>query len=131
MTKFSRLIAGAAFVASQVMMAGPSEAAHRTVPHRGISAYDGDWSVLIQTTRGNCPSAFRAGVVILGGRVLAQDPSYQLNGDVASGGLVRVTVSAGGQSAGGFGRLSRDSGAGSWRTPSGQCSGQWTAARRD
>jgi len=68
---------------------------------------------------------------VLGGRVLAQDPSYRLNGEVASGGMVRVTVSAGGQSAGGFGHLSRDSGAGSWRTPPGQCSGQWTAARRD
>lgn len=132
MTKLPRLIVSAAFGASLVIMAGvPSEAAHRIIPHRGTSAYDGDWSVLIQTTRGNCPPAFRAGVVILDGRVLAEDPSYQLNGVVASGGGVRVTVSAGGQSANGFGRLSRASGAGLWRTPSGQCAGQWTAARRD
>ena len=99
-------------------------------PRHG-SFYDGDWSVLIQTTRGNCPPALRAGVRILGGRVLAEDSSFQLNGEVASGGAVRVTVSAGGQSAGGFGRLSRDSGGGLWRTSSGECSGQWTAARRE
>jgi hypothetical protein len=132
MIGFSRLIVSAAFGACAVIMAGaPSEAARRIVPHRGIGAYDGDWSVLVQTTRGNCPPALRAGVVIRGGRVLADDPGYQLNGEVAPGGAVRVTVSAGGQSADGFGRLSRASGAGSWRTPSGQCAGRWTAARRE
>jgi hypothetical protein len=112
-------------------MAGAApQAAHRHVVRHGTSIYDGEWSVLIQTTRGSCPAALRAGVRILGGRILAEDQSYQLNGQVASGGDVRVTVSAGGQSAGGFGRLSRDSGRGLWRTPSGECSGQWNAARR-
>jgi hypothetical protein len=131
MTGIPRLLVTAALAASQMMMlAPPSQAAQRTVSRHGISIYDGEWSVLIQTTRGTCPPAFRAGVRILGGRVLPEDQSYQLNGEVASGGAVRVTVSAGGQSAGGFGRLSRDSGRGLWRTRSGECSGQWTATRR-
>jgi hypothetical protein len=131
MARHSRLIVSTMLAVFQVTMAGAaSQAAHRNVVRHGIGIYDGDWSVLIETTRGNCPPALRAGVRILGGRILAADQSYQLNGEVASGGDVRVTVSAGGQSAGGSGRLSRDSGRGLWRTRSGECSGQWSAARR-
>ena len=131
MAGLSRLIIGTMLAVFQVTMAGAApQAAHRNVVRHGTSIYDGEWSVLIQTTRGNCPAALRAGVRILGGRILAEDQSYQLNGQVASGGDVRVTVSTGGQSAGGFGRLSRDSGRGMWRTRSGECSGQWNAARR-
>jgi len=131
MSGSARMIASAALAVLLVAMAGaPSQAAHRTTPRRG-SFYDGDWSVLIQTTRGDCPAALRAGVRIRGGRVLAEDSSFQLNGEVAPGGAVRVTVSAAGQTAGGSGRLSRDSGGGLWRTWSGTCSGQWTAGRRE
>jgi hypothetical protein len=131
MASFLRLIVSTMLAVFQVTMAGAApQAAHRNVARHGIGIYNGDWSVLIQTTRGNCPPALRAGVRILSGRILAEDQSYQLNGEVASGGNVRVTVSAGGQSAGGFGRLSRDSGRGLWRTPSGECAGQWNAARR-
>jgi hypothetical protein len=131
MAGLSRLIVGTVLAVFQVTMAGAApHAAHGNVARHGIGIYDGDWSVLIETTRGNCPPALRAGVRIIGGRILAEDQSYQLNGEVASGGDVRVTVSAGGQNAGGFGRLSRDSGRGLWRTRSGECSGQWSAARR-
>ena len=131
MSRLSRLIASTMLAVIQVTMAGAApRAAHRNVERHGIGIYDGGWSVLIQTTRGNCPPAVRAGVRIFSGHILAEDRSYQLNGEVASGGYVRVTVSAGGQSAGGFGRLSRDSGRGLWQTRSGECSGQWDAARR-
>lgn len=102
---------------------------HR-VPGRARS-YDGVWSVVIETTRGNCPAAIRAGVHILAGRLLPDDQSYQLNGRVAANGAVRVNVSAGGQSAGGSGRLRRNVGRGLWRTSLGECSGQWSAQRRD
>jgi hypothetical protein len=107
-----------------------SFAAQRSVVHRNASAYDGSWSVLLQTTRGNCPAAVRAGVRILSGRVLTEDQSYALDGRVAPSGAVRVTVSAGGQGGGAYGRLSREAGRGRWRTWSGECSGEWTAARR-
>jgi hypothetical protein len=131
MARLSRLTISTMLAVFQVTMAGASpQATHRNVVRHGIGIYDGDWSVLIQTTRGNCPPTLRAGVRILGGRILAEDQNYQLNGEVVSGGDVRVTVSAGGQSAGGFGRLSRDSGRGLWRARSGECSGQWNAARR-
>jgi hypothetical protein len=129
MTNISYLFIGAALAVSEIMMLGsPSQGAQR-IAHKA-NVYDGDWSVLIQTTRGNCPPAFRAGVRIAGGHLLPEDQSYQLNGEVSAGGAVRVTVSAGGQSAGGSGRLTHNTGNGLWRTQSGECSGQWAAARR-
>jgi hypothetical protein len=70
-----------------------------------------------------CPAAVRAGVRILGGRLSAEDPSYQLDGRVAPRGAVRAMVSAAGQTAGAFGRLWREAGQGHWRTSSGQCAG--------
>lgn len=104
-------------------------AAHRSIVG-GARPYDGAWSVVIQTTRGGCPAGLRAGMHIASGRLSASDQSYELNGNVAQNGAVRVTVSAGGQSASGFGRLAGDAGRGLWRTSSGECSGQWTAERR-
>jgi hypothetical protein len=109
----------------------PSYAAQRSVSHHGTSVFDGAWSVVMQTTRGDCPAAVRAGVRILGGRLLAEDQSYEINGRVASSGAVHVMVSAAGQSGGAFGRLSRAAGRDRWQTSSGECSGEWTAARRD
>ena len=93
--------------------------------------YDGAWSVTIMTQVGNCPSSLRYGVRVVGGRVLADGQSYQVNGTVAANGATRVTVSEQGQSASGTGRLSGNTGAGRWRTSTGQCSGQWTAERRN
>jgi hypothetical protein len=105
-------------------------AVHRTASRGGARVYDGAWSVVIETTRGNCPAAIRAGVHILAGRLLADDQSYRLDGRVAANGAVRVTVSAAGQSAGGSGRLRRNVGSGLWRSSSEECSGQWSAQRR-
>jgi len=109
----------------------PSYAAQRNVQRRATRAFDGIWSVVLQTTRGNCPAAVRAGVRILGGRLSAEDKSYGLYGRVAPSGAVQVTVSAAGQTGGAFGRLSREAGRGYWRTSSGECEGEWTAARRE
>jgi len=108
----------------------PSHAA-RYVARRGTSVFDGVWSVVLQTTRGNCPAAVRAGVRIIGGRLLAEDQSYRLAGRVAPSGAVRVMVSAAGQTGGAFGHLSREAGRGYWQIGSGQCAGVWTAARRN
>jgi hypothetical protein len=109
----------------------PSNAA-RYVARRGIHAFDGTWSVVLQTTRGDCPAAVRAGVRIIGGRLSADDQEgYGLDGRVAPSGAVRVMVSAAGQTGGAFGHLTRWAGRGRWRTSSGHCAGEWTAARRD
>lgn len=106
-------------------------AARQSAAHRGISAFDGNWSVLMQTTRGNCPAAVRAGVQILSGRLLAQDQNFGLDGRVAPSGAIRVMVSAAGQTGSAFGHLSRAAGWGRWRTSLGECTGEWTASRRE
>jgi hypothetical protein len=106
----------------------PSDAARRA-PAR--TSYDGVWSVAIYTTRGDCDRAVRAAVRIAGGRVSADDQSYQAYGAVGRDGVIKVTVASGNRTASGSGRLSQNAGGGRWRTATGECSGQWTAERRN
>jgi hypothetical protein len=102
----------------------PSDAARR-------NSYDGVWSVAIYTQRGDCDRAVRAAVRITDGRVSADDQSYQAYGAVGRDGLIKVTVASGNRSASGSGRLSQNAGGGRWRTATGECSGHWTAERRN
>ena len=94
--------------------------------------YDGSWSVLIVTQRGNCDRAYRYGVEIVNGRVVYGGGVVNFTGNVSSGGQVRVAVSSGNARANGSGRLNRTSGRGSWTGVSGsdRCSGYWEAERR-
>ena len=94
------------------------------------SAYDGQWSVIIYTTRGDCDSKLRYSVRIVDGHVQAGEQNYQAAGRVEPNGYIRVVVAEGGRTASGSGRLTRDTGRGQWRTTTGQCAGQWTAERR-
>ena len=94
------------------------------------SAYDGQWSVIIYTTQGDCDSKLRYSVRIVDGQVQAGEQSYRAAGRVEPNGSIRVVVAEGGRTASGSGRLTRDTGRGEWRTTSGQCAGQWTAERR-
>ena len=108
----------------------PSQAAQRPAPL--TRTYDGLWSVLIITRYGDCDPAYRYAVRIQGGRVInsGEGQDYQVYGAVGRSGAIRVIVVRGGQWADGSGRLSHDSGRGRWRTSTGQCAGDWTAARR-
>jgi hypothetical protein len=94
--------------------------------------YDGAWSVLIVTQRGRCDRAYRYGVQIVNGIVTYDGGAVNLSGQVASNGSVRVIVSSSNGQANGSGRLSRNSGSGSWIgwTGGDACSGYWTAERR-
>ncbi len=101
---------------------------------RASSAFDGDWSVLIQTRAGNCDPAYRYGVQIQNGEILnGGGEAVTLEGHVAPSGVVQVSVAAGGQEAHGAGRLSRTSGSGSWQGQgsAGTCAGTWVAERRE
>ncbi len=105
----------------------PSQAAAQIAR---ASSFDGNWSVVINTLRGDCGSALRYSVRIIGGQVLGLDQNAQVAGVVNASGLIRVAVAQAGRSASGAGRLAGNYGSGLWRTSSGECSGQWTAARR-
>ena len=95
------------------------------------SAFDGDWSVVITTSGGGCPSGLRYGVQIVNGAV--SNPASgeaQVRGRVSPKGAVTVTVQAGGQWARGSGRLDLGRGGGVWRGQgtAGYCQGTWVAA---
>jgi hypothetical protein len=94
--------------------------------------FDGAWNLLIITDRGTCDRAYRYALRIADGRVYYDDPSFTVSGGVDGAGRVRVGVSAGGQSANGYGQLSGNYGQGSWsgRSSTSQCSGHWEAERR-
>jgi hypothetical protein len=106
----------------------PSEAAKRG----RSSAYDGLWSVSIRTEAGPCDPSYRYPARIIGGQIRQADNdfSYQISGAVVGSGGIAVTVSKGGQSATGYGKLRGSSGGGRWSANGNTCYGTWSAMRR-
>jgi hypothetical protein len=85
------------------------------------------------TDSGSCDRGYRYGVRVANGRVAHQGQAdISLSGTVATDGAVQVSISKGSQSADGTGRLSANSGAGTWRgrSSAGECRGHWEAERR-
>jgi hypothetical protein len=112
----------------------PAAGDRSTRTRSASAAFDGDWSVLIQTKVGDCDRAYRYGVQIQNGTILnGGGEAVSLEGHVARNGAVRVRVAAGDQEADGAGRLSRSSGGGTWRGQGslGGCAGTWVAERRE
>ena len=106
-------------------------------PGKAAANFDGAWSVLIMTESGDCDRAYRYPVRVQNGRVLYNpDPgfggSFSISGQVDRSGRVEVSVRRGDQGARGRGRLTGDSGTGTWSgsSPSQRCAGSWTAERR-
>jgi hypothetical protein len=124
-------LALAGFLILAAVPDAPAAAARQ--PGHAIGTYDGLWSVLIITEKGTCDRGYRYAVRIKGGRVGHADPansSFKMSGSVSGGGAARVSVARGSQSAAGSGRLTRDAGAGRWKSNKGECSGIWQAERR-
>ena len=124
-----RILLGSALLAAASLAPYPIASA---APASGVAQFDGTWSVSIVTDLGSCDRGYRYALRIANGRIFYDNPSFSVNGQVNARGQVSVTVSAGGQSASGIGRLSRDYGTGTWigRSASDQCSGHWEAERR-
>lgn len=98
-------------------------------PTAATPTYDGLWSVVIVTEKGDCDRAYRYPIRISNGALAnAGDTAFNISGKVGGNGAITVTVSHGDKSATGSGRLSRTDGAGSWR--GGACAGSWSAERR-
>jgi hypothetical protein len=118
--RFARAGACVLVAASATLAASVTSAAPR---------YDGVWSVSIVTEKGDCDRGYRYPIRISNGLLAngGSDP-FTISGKVAPSGAIIVTVSHGGKSATGSGRLAGNSGEGHWT--GGSCSGSWTAERR-
>ncbi len=98
-------------------------------PIEAKTNFDGMWSVVIVTEKGDCDRAYRYPININDGKLEnAGSASFDISGKVATNGAITVRVSYGDKSAVGSGRLSHASGGGSWS--GGACAGSWTAERR-
>jgi hypothetical protein len=98
------------------------------------SPYDGNWSVVITTRVGACDPTSRFRLQITDGAVVngaAND--VDVRGRVSRDGSVSVSVRSGDASAVAYGRLSGETGRGTWKGhgSNGECTGTWVAERRD
>ncbi len=99
------------------------------VPAKATGNFDGKWSVVVVTTKGECDRAYRYPIAIHGATLInAGDTAFDISGRVQDNGSVAVRISYGDKSARGSGRLSGTFGQGSW--VGGSCAGTWTAERR-
>jgi len=103
-------------------------------PSTALAAvYDGSWSVLIITEKGDCDRAYRYALKVANGHVSYDGgASVNMAGTVAPSGAVQVNIKLGNKGASGSGHLTASSGAGTWRGvgPSASCAGRWEAERR-
>lgn len=99
--------------------------------YRKLASFDGRWSVLIVTEKGNCDRAYRYPLIIQSGSVLyGGRNNFEVSGQVQPNGAVTVRVTQGNYGADGAGRLHGKYGRGTWEAPAGGCSGRWEAERR-
>ena len=94
------------------------------------STYDGPWNLLFVTQRGACDPTYNFSVNITDGMVTHPN-LVRFKGYVAPSGAVRASVTVQDRYASGSGKLSSNSGRGTWSGYSGsaRCSGYWTAQR--
>ena len=120
----SRILVALGAVAASLFAVPASAAAQ--------GAFNGTWSVLIVTDKGPCDRAYRYPVRVADGRVsYAGQADFDVVGQGRPNGALRVTVSRGAQRASGSGRLTGQSGSGTWSGfGESACSGSWTAEKR-
>jgi hypothetical protein len=97
------------------------------------ASFNGNWTVLVITESGSCDRAYRYGVNVENGAVRYRgEAGVAVSGRVENDGRVTVSIGRGEQRAQGTGRLSGESGSGTWSgtSSSSQCRGRWEAERR-
>ena len=100
-----------------------------SAPVQATGNFDGKWSVVIVTEKGDCDRAYRYPIDIKGQTLVnAGNASFDISGKVEGNGAVAVKISYGQKSASGSGHLSGTSGEGRWS--GGGCAGSWMAERR-
>jgi hypothetical protein len=94
--------------------------------------FDGNWSVEVVTEKGACDRAYRYAVVVQNGQARYGGPeNFNVNGRVQQNGAVSASISRGQDRANVSGRLSGNTGRGTWTTSGGRvCSGIWNAEKR-
>jgi hypothetical protein len=112
------------------LVAASTALAATTTSKAASPRYDGVWSVLIVTEKGDCDRGYRYPIRISHGMLVngGSNP-FTISGQVLPSGSITVTVSSGQKSATGTGHLAGNAGGGSWK--GGACSGSWTAERRN
>jgi hypothetical protein len=94
------------------------------------SLYDGSWDLIFATQRGTCDPTYNFSVNINDG-IITHPNLVRFKGYVARSGAVRASVTVQDKYASGSGKLSNNTGRGTWSGYSGtaRCSGYWTAQR--
>lgn len=109
-------------------------AVSRAPSARAAAGYDGNWSVLIITEKGDCDTAYRYAVGVSNRQIhYVGEAGIDMTGTVTPAGAVKVTIKLGDKGANGTGRLSANTGAGRWQGAAGSgaaCAGRWEAERR-
>ena len=97
---------------------------------RVAGVYDGTWTTVFATTRGNCSSGYSVPFLVTRGRVSSAGGG-RVSGSVSRSGSVAVAVAVGASHASGGGRLVGNSGSGRWSglITGDRCSGTWQATR--
>lgn len=91
-------------------------------------AYNGLWIVSLTTEIGTCPSSPTIVVSVINGAV--QTVGFgQSTGHISPQGTVILRVTNGTSVLTARGAVKASAGTGTWRVPSQQCIGRWTAAR--
>jgi hypothetical protein len=117
------LVAVAVAVVAAFALPGSADA-------RIAGVYNGTWTTVFATTRGNCSSGYSVPFTVSGSRVSSAGGG-RVSGAVSRSGSVAVAVSVGASHASGGGRLVGNSGSGRWSgiITGDRCSGTWQATR--
>jgi hypothetical protein len=103
-------------------------------PAAMAAGFDGNWSVLIITEKGDCDTAYRYAVGVTNGQIrYVGDAAIDMTGTVTPAGAVKVSIRLGDKGANGTGHLNADTGSGRWQGAAGtgaSCAGRWEAERR-